>query len=136
VLDIYEYGWIEGWERKVSDDESVSRAYTVSQPRVFARAYIEVEAVPVKVKWPDKSTCILSTSTYTSTHCSAFTTMSAQASSSTQDDVLQTQYSTEEIATFNKELDGKTPQEILVWAIDHLDGLFQTTAFGLYVFPD
>jgi phosphoadenosine phosphosulfate reductase len=28
-------------------------------------------------------------------------------------------------------LDGKTPQEILVWAIDHLDGLYQTTAFGL-----
>lgn len=61
--------------------------------------------------------------------------MSAEASSSTQDDVLQTQYSTEEIAMFNKELDGKTPQEILVWAIDHLDGLFQTTAFGLYVLP-
>jgi len=58
----------------------------------------------------------------------------AEGSTSQQDDVLQTQYSTEEIAQFNKELDGKTPQEILVWAIDHLDGLFQTTAFGLYVF--
>ena len=55
----------------------------------------------------------------------------AEGSTSQQDDVLQTQYSTEEIAQFNKELDGKTPQEILVWAIDHLDGLFQTTAFGL-----
>jgi len=59
--------------------------------------------------------------------------MSGEGSSSTptQDEVLQTQYSPEEIATFNKELDGKTPQEILVWAIDHLDGLYQTTAFGL-----
>jgi phosphoadenosine phosphosulfate reductase len=30
-------------------------------------------------------------------------------------------------------LENKTPQEILVWAIDHLDGLYQTTAFGLWV---
>jgi len=57
--------------------------------------------------------------------------MSGEGSSSTQDEVLQTQYSPEEISQFNKELDGKTPQEILVWAIDHLDGLYQTTAFGL-----
>jgi phosphoadenosine phosphosulfate reductase len=57
--------------------------------------------------------------------------MSGEGSSSTQDDVLQTQYTPEEISSFNKELDGKTPQEILVWAIDHLDGLYQTTAFGL-----
>jgi phosphoadenosine phosphosulfate reductase len=48
-------------------------------------------------------------------------------------DVLKPQYTSEEIATFNKDLDGKTPQEILVWAIDHLDGLYQTTAFGLCV---
>lgn len=57
--------------------------------------------------------------------------MSGEGSSSTQDDVLQTQYSPEEISQFNKKLDGKTPQEILTWAIDHLDGLYQTTAFGL-----
>ena len=60
--------------------------------------------------------------------------MSAEASSSTieaQGDILQTQYSPEEIDQFNKELENKTPQEILVWAIDHLDGLYQTTAFGL-----
>ena len=60
--------------------------------------------------------------------------MSAEASYSTteaQDDILKTQYSPEEINQFNKELENKTPQEILVWAIDHLDGLFQTTAFGL-----
>jgi hypothetical protein len=57
--------------------------------------------------------------------------MSGEGSSSNQNEVLQTQYTPEEIATFNKELDGKTPQEILVWAIDHLDGLYQTTAFGL-----
>jgi hypothetical protein len=65
--------------------------------------------------------------------------MSDQASSSTaqaeaQDDILKTQYSPEEIAQFNRELENKTPQEILVWAIDHLDGLFQTTAFGLCVY--
>ena len=60
--------------------------------------------------------------------------MSAEPSSSTteaQDDILQTQYSPEEINQFNNELENKTPQDILVWAIDHLDGLFQTTAFGL-----
>jgi len=57
--------------------------------------------------------------------------MSGDGSSSTQDDVLQTQYFPEEISQFNKELDGKTPQEILTWAIDNLDGLYQTTAFGL-----
>jgi len=57
--------------------------------------------------------------------------MSGEGSSSTQDDVLQIQYSPKEISQFNKELDGKTPQEILIWAIDHLDGLYQTTAFGL-----
>jgi phosphoadenosine phosphosulfate reductase len=58
--------------------------------------------------------------------------MSAEASSSTNSsDVLKTQYSPEEITGFNKELENKTPQEILVWAIDHLDGLYQTTAFGL-----
>jgi len=57
--------------------------------------------------------------------------MSGEGSSSNQDEVLQTQYSPEDISQFNKELDGKTPQEILVWAIDHLDGLYQTTAFGL-----
>lgn len=44
---------------------------------------------------------------------------------------LKPQYTTEQIAEFNKELDGKSPQEVLVWAIDNLDGLFQTTAFGL-----
>jgi phosphoadenosine phosphosulfate reductase len=60
--------------------------------------------------------------------------MSAEASSSTNSsDVLKTQYSPEEITGFNKELENKTPQEILVWAIDHLDGLYQTTAFGLCV---
>lgn len=66
--------------------------------------------------------------------------MSTEASSSTtsaqvqgQGDVLQPQYTPEEILAYNKELESKTPQEILVWAIDNLEGLYQTTAFGLYV---
>ena len=44
---------------------------------------------------------------------------------------LTPQYTAEQIAAFNEQLDGKTPQEVLTWAIDNLDGLFQTTAFGL-----
>lgn len=55
--------------------------------------------------------------------------MSNDASSSS--DVLTPQYTPEQISALNKQLDGKTPQEILTWAIDNLDGLFQTTAFGL-----
>jgi phosphoadenosine phosphosulfate reductase len=54
--------------------------------------------------------------------------MSAEAGPS---DILKPQYTTEEITGFNTDLEGKTPQEILSWAIDHLDGLYQTTAFGL-----
>ncbi|WRT67202.1 phosphoadenosine phosphosulfate reductase [Kwoniella shivajii] len=46
-------------------------------------------------------------------------------------EVLTPQYTTEQIAQFNKELEGKSPQDILRWAIDNLDGLYQTTAFGL-----
>jgi phosphoadenosine phosphosulfate reductase len=59
--------------------------------------------------------------------------MSAEASSSTSSagDILKTQYTPEQISAFNKELESKTPQEILVWAIDNLEGLYQTTAFGL-----
>jgi phosphoadenosine phosphosulfate reductase len=61
--------------------------------------------------------------------------MSAEASSSTSaagaSDVLQTQYTPEQISVFNKQLESKSPQEILVWAIDNLEGLYQTTAFGL-----
>ena len=45
------------------------------------------------------------------------------------------QFSPEEIKQINRDLSGKTPQEILTWAIDHVDGLYQTTAFGLCV-PD
>lgn len=46
-------------------------------------------------------------------------------------DLLTPQYTPEEIAKFNAELEHATPQDILKWAIDNLDGLFQTTAFGL-----
>ena len=51
--------------------------------------------------------------------------------SSSQSDILTPQYTPKQIEAFNTELEGKTPQEILVWAIDNLDGLYQTTAFGL-----
>jgi phosphoadenosine phosphosulfate reductase len=57
--------------------------------------------------------------------------MSDPSSSSGPSDILAPQYTPEQIEQFNKELDGKTPQEVLVWAIDHLEGLYQTTAFGL-----
>ncbi|BEJ14687.1 hypothetical protein CspHIS471_0404540 [Cutaneotrichosporon sp. HIS471] len=50
---------------------------------------------------------------------------------SADDDNLTPQYSPEEIDEANKQLEGKTPQEVLVWAIDNIDGLYQTTAFGL-----
>lgn len=56
---------------------------------------------------------------------SAITTMTSAG------DALKPQYTAEEIEVFNKQLDGKTPQEVLTWAIDNLDGLYQTTAFGL-----
>lgn len=49
----------------------------------------------------------------------------------TDSDVLTPQYSPEQLAEINKQLDGKSPQEVLTWAIDNIDGLFQTTAFGL-----
>jgi phosphoadenosine phosphosulfate reductase len=46
-------------------------------------------------------------------------------------DILKPQYTPEQIAAFNKQLEGATPQDILRWSIDNLDGLYQTTAFGL-----
>ncbi|KAL7420098.1 3'-phosphoadenylsulfate reductase [Cryptotrichosporon argae] len=47
------------------------------------------------------------------------------------DDVLTPQYSSAQIDAINAELDGKTPQDVLRWAVDNVEGLFQTTAFGL-----
>ncbi|WVN86712.1 phosphoadenosine phosphosulfate reductase [Cryptococcus depauperatus CBS 7841] len=47
------------------------------------------------------------------------------------EDILTPQYTLEQIEKFNAELDGKSPQEILEWAIDNCKGLYQTTAFGL-----
>lgn len=47
------------------------------------------------------------------------------------DDRLTPQYSPEQLEAFNKQLEDKTPQEVLAWAIDNIDGLYQTTAFGL-----
>jgi phosphoadenosine phosphosulfate reductase len=41
------------------------------------------------------------------------------------------QFSPEDLKRINAELSGKSPQEILKWAIDNVQGLYQTTAFGL-----
>ncbi|WVQ70032.1 phosphoadenosine phosphosulfate reductase [Kwoniella botswanensis] len=49
----------------------------------------------------------------------------------TNSEILTPQYTPEDIEKFNLELENKSPQDILRWAIDNLDGLYQTTAFGL-----
>ncbi len=53
------------------------------------------------------------------------------SNSHVEEDVLKPQFSQEQIDEYNKQLEGKTPQEILTWAIDNVEGLYQTTAFGL-----
>ncbi|KAL7408803.1 putative Phosphoadenylyl-sulfate reductase thioredoxin [Mrakia frigida] len=55
---------------------------------------------------------------------------SAQASTSTS---LPPLFTPTELAQINRDLAGKSPQEILTWAIDHIASgdLWQTTAFGL-----
>ena len=44
---------------------------------------------------------------------------------------LTPQFSPEDLKRINAELSGKSPQDILKWAIDNVQGLYQTTAFGL-----
>lgn len=44
---------------------------------------------------------------------------------------LEPQFTAEELERINQDLQEKTPQEILTWAIDNVKGLYQTTAFGL-----
>ena len=44
---------------------------------------------------------------------------------------LQLPLSKEELDCINAYLRDLTPEEILRWAVDHLPGLYQTTAFGL-----
>lgn len=39
--------------------------------------------------------------------------------------------SPEELQKINEHLGNLTPEDILRWAVDHLSGLFQTTAFGI-----
>lgn len=48
------------------------------------------------------------------------------------DDTLTPQYTQAQLDEFNAELENKSPQDVLKWAIDNIDGLYQTTAFGLY----
>lgn len=62
----------------------------------------------------------------------ASSSSTAAAPDAAQDpDVLVPQYTPEQINELNQQLEGKEPQEILKWAIDNVQGLFQTTAFGL-----
>lgn len=44
---------------------------------------------------------------------------------------LTPQFSPDDLKRINSELSGKSPQDILRWAIDNVQGLYQTTAFGL-----
>jgi len=44
---------------------------------------------------------------------------------------LEPQFTAAELERINQDLQEKTPQEILTWAIDNVKGLYQTTAFGL-----
>jgi hypothetical protein len=44
---------------------------------------------------------------------------------------LEPQFTPKELEKINQDLQEKTPQEILTWAIDNVKGLYQTTAFGL-----
>ncbi|KAF7332564.1 PAPS-reduct domain-containing protein [Mycena kentingensis (nom. inval.)] len=53
------------------------------------------------------------------------------ASSSTDTKMLQLPLSPAQLAEINAHLRTLTPEEILAWGIDHLPGLYQTTAFGL-----
>ena len=59
----------------------------------------------------------------------------SSASTSSHQNVLIPHYTPSQLAEINKQLEGADPQSILRWAIDHLNGLYQTTAFGLFVFP-
>ena len=57
--------------------------------------------------------------------------MAAPTSESTFDKPLNLPLSQEEIDRINAYLNDKTPEQILEWAVEHIPGLFQTTAFGL-----
>ena len=60
----------------------------------------------------------------------------SSVSTSSHQNILTPQYNAPQIAEMNKQLEGTEPQAILRWAIDHLNGLYQTTAFGLFVLPE
>ncbi|KAF7302198.1 PAPS-reduct domain-containing protein [Mycena indigotica] len=51
--------------------------------------------------------------------------------SSSKSKMLNLPLSPAQLAEINAHLRGLTPEEILAWGIDHLPGLYQTTAFGL-----
>src|ERR1700761_1733120 len=57
--------------------------------------------------------------------------MSAPSASSSKSKMLQLPLSAEDLRGINSHLRALTPEEILRWAIDHIPGLYQTTAFGL-----
>ena len=55
----------------------------------------------------------------------------AESSQPTFDKPLKLPLSPEEVERINSYLRDKTPEDILTWAVEHVPGLFQTTAFGL-----
>ncbi|KAJ7228174.1 hypothetical protein GGX14DRAFT_611576 [Mycena pura] len=57
--------------------------------------------------------------------------MSTPSASSSKSKMLQLPLSAEDLRGINSHLRALTPEEILAWAVDHLPGLYQTTAFGL-----
>ena len=57
--------------------------------------------------------------------------MAVSAPTPTFDKPLKLPLSQEELTRINEYLNPLTPEDILRWGIDHIEGLFQTTAFGL-----
>ena len=54
-----------------------------------------------------------------------------QSSAPTFDKPLKLPLSQEDIDRINAYLSNETPEKILEWAVEHIPGLYQTTAFGL-----
>jgi hypothetical protein len=58
-------------------------------------------------------------------------TSDSSMSAPTLEKPLQLPLSSEEVDRINQNLRSQNPQAILRWAVEHVPGLFQTTAFGL-----
>ena len=64
-------------------------------------------------------------------HRSAYDMTVSQAPEPTFDKPLQLPLPEAELKRINEHLSPLVPEDILRWAVDHIPGLFQTTAFGL-----